>query len=116
VPQVFRYTSPATPVPASGTVTIEFTPRGSVDVVITLAGVSLKTTAGIIAGAATAQAYYNGNPLEGTSRGNNDSSDTRLIVHAGDVYAITWTGATPGVLAQLSLAGTQYPAGTAPWE
>lgn len=116
MPQRFSYTSPPVTVGAAGTAETNFTPRANVDVVITNTAVSVKVAGAVDTSSSTGLAFVNGQQIDGTSKGQNDSSDTRFTLTAGDNYRFSWTGASPGGIAQLHFDGVQYAAGTSPWE
>jgi len=117
MPQRFDYTSPPVTISSAGAGSTQYTPRANVDIVITTTGTSVLLPTGAVDPlASTGIVTVNNRVVEGSSRANNDSSDTRLVLRPGDNYEFTWANATPGAIAQIHLIGVQYDAGAAPWE
>lgn len=95
---------------AAGTGTVTYTARGDVLIQLTRvlvvgpngANPVLQTTAAI---------EVNGDDLDGSQTGNNDTSDTQHLMLAGDILTCTWTGGDVGATATLTLRGIQYAAG-----
>jgi hypothetical protein len=117
MPQRFDFTSPPVIISAGGAGATQYTPRANVDIVITNTGTSVRLPSGAVDPiASTGIVSVNNRVIEGTSRANNDSSDTRMVLRPGDNYEFTWAGATAGAVAQIHLIGVQYDAGGAPWE
>jgi hypothetical protein len=84
------------------------------DWVINLSTVSTSTAVKV----PTANVYRNfiaqANFVEGSYTGSNDSSDTRIVLHAGEALICVWTGGDPGATAAFRVSGFQYPSGQAP--
>jgi hypothetical protein len=60
----------------------------------------------------TAILDLNGKDFEGSDNGNNDQSDTKHLMLAGDILECAWTGADANVTATLTIRGFEFPAGT----
>lgn len=60
----------------------------------------------------TAVCTINGEDWEGTYSGNQDSSGSTHLLITSDVFRCVWTGGDPNGVAQLTLRGVEYPAGT----
>lgn len=47
-------------------------------------------------------------PIEGSYSGNNDRTDTKHRLQAGEVLSFWWLDGTPGARAQLHISGKRY--------
>lgn len=68
----------------------------------------------------TANVYRNAvttaNFIEGSYTGSNDSSNTRIVLHAGESLICVWSGGDVGATATYRISGVLYPPGRAPAE
>jgi hypothetical protein len=96
---------------AAGAGTVAFYPPG-MDWVVQLTSVSASSNVS----EPTTRAYRNGIFKEGSYSGSNDSSDTRVLLRAGDRYEITWAAADVGATLKATLTGIQYQPYQAPAE
>lgn len=98
---------------ANGAGQVAIFPPG-VDWVVTLSTVSTSTAIKV----PTARVYRNvvaqANFLEGSYTGSNDSSDTRIVLQAGESLICVWADGDAGALATYRLSGWQYASGQAP--
>jgi hypothetical protein len=53
------------------------------------------------------------NQLDATPSGSSDTSDTRILLTAGETLIVTWTGGPPGQVATARVAGVATPPGQA---
>jgi hypothetical protein len=95
---------------ASGAGTVTFTANG--DVLIQISRVIVVGPGGAAnVLQTTANIDVNGDAIDGSQAGNNDTSDTQHLMLAGDILTCRWTGGDVGATATLTLRGIQYEAG-----
>lgn len=95
---------------AAGGGFVTYTARG--DVLITITRVLVVGPGGVPPTLqTTAYVDVNGDDLDGSETGNNDTSDTQHLMLAGDILTCRWAGGDPGAVATLTLRGFQYDAG-----
>jgi hypothetical protein len=101
---------------ATGAGQVQLFAPGSGDLVVTLQTLFTSTATKV----PTANIYRNfistSNFLEGSYTGSNDSSDTRIVLRAGESLICVWSGGDVGAVATYSIRGVQYPSGQAPPE
>ncbi len=98
----------------AGQVTIS--PRGFFDWVVTVSSVNVTTATKV----PTANVYKNfvgiSNFIEGSYTGNNDASNTRIVLRPSESAICVWAGGDAGATATYRVSGVQYPPNQAPLE
>jgi hypothetical protein len=101
---------------AAGAGLVQLFPPGAGDLVVTLQTVSTSTATKVPTANVYRNAVTQANFVEGSYTGSNDSSNTRVVLHAGESLICVWAGGDAGARATYRISGVQYPPGQAPAE